>query len=90
MSRGSAATSQLWDLYQTRLIVCAALLEGIVFFWVVVYLVEHSPWAIAAALLLIIALVMHLPTRADTERWLWEQARLVAEDPHLAVGANRD
>jgi hypothetical protein len=54
---------QLVALYQTRLIVGAAMLEGAVFFLLVTFLVEHSLWSLGTAIVLILAVAAHFPTQ---------------------------
>ena len=78
---GDAA--RLLSFFQTRMIVGAALLEGAGFFLLIAYLIEHSPWSLAGAVVMIVGIVLHFPTRGRVESWLEQQLRLLEEERQL-------
>jgi hypothetical protein len=58
------------QLFLTRLIVAAALLEGVAFLNAVAYLVEGAVWTLLAAGLLFLMIAGHVPTRTRVEDWV--------------------
>lgn len=68
-----------WTLYQTRLIVLSALLEGTVFFLLLAYLLEGMGWSLVMAGLFGLSLVLLFPTRARVESWVRAQQELVEQ-----------
>lgn len=79
----SDPATQLVALYQTRMIVSAALLEGAAFFLIIAYMVEHSPWALAAAIALIVAVAVHFPTQARANEFVERQLAILEEERQL-------
>jgi hypothetical protein len=74
------AARQLLGLLTTRTIVSAALLEGAIFFLLIVTMLEHSlPTTLFAGFLWLL-LIAHFPTRDWTERWIENQRRLLREE----------
>jgi uncharacterized membrane protein YbhN (UPF0104 family) len=68
------------NLYQTRMIVGAALLEGPAFFALAAYLIEGTPWAFGLAVLLWLAMAwLHFPTRDRVAAWIAEQQDAAAQ-----------
>lgn len=63
----------LYRLYQTQLIVSAAILEGAILFLVIAYMVEAQIVSLMAAAPLILLLAMKFPTLSRLERWIEEQ-----------------
>ena len=59
----------LVNMYQTRLIIGAAFLEGAAFFNVVAYMFERKPVALVAAVVLSILLLTSFPTQGRLRRW---------------------
>jgi hypothetical protein len=75
---------QLFGLLTTRTIIACALLEGAIFFLLIVTMVEHSLPAVAMAALLWLLLIAHFPTRDWAERWIENQWRLLREERDLS------
>jgi hypothetical protein len=74
---------QLFALLTTRTIFAGALLEGAIFFLLIVSLAEHSLLAILFAALLWMLLIAHFPTRIWVEEWIENQRRLLEEEQSL-------
>jgi MFS family permease len=74
---------QLMGLLSTRTILAGALLEGVIFFLLIAFLVEHSPIALAAAALLWLLLVALFPTQRWGISWIEDQWRLLREEQSL-------
>jgi hypothetical protein len=55
-------------------------LEGAVFLLLIAHLVERSPVSLILAVVLIVALARHIPTRAGVESWMEDQQRLIREE----------
>lgn len=77
-------------LYQTRMIVGAALIEGPTFFLLIAYLSERSPLALILAVVLILGLALHMPTRGRVTRWIEGQMRRMDEGREFDVKSTRD
>ena len=73
-------TERLCGLYQTQLIVSAALLEGPAFFLLIVYLLQGDVLALAMVGVLLAAMAAKFPTRGRVERFLSEQHDLLAQE----------
>ena len=71
---------KLYMLLQSRTIVAAALLESPGFFWGIIHLLTHSPLSLIAAILLILGVAAHFPTRSRVIHWIENQLRLVDEE----------
>lgn len=71
---------RLWIVFQNRLIIGLALLEGATFFLLIAYLAEGSFLALVPAWVFIIAMLMQFPTRVGVERWVEEQQQLLQEE----------
>jgi hypothetical protein len=71
---------RLCGLYQTQLIVGAAMLEGATFYMIVAYLTEGTAPALVIAVLLIVGLTLRFPTRDRFERWLAVQGELLVRE----------
>jgi len=67
-------------LYQTKLIIGAAMLEGGCFLGLVAYMLERQWPSLAMAGVLLLALIAHLPTYGRVEAWIEDQLRRVQED----------
>jgi hypothetical protein len=70
---------RLWTLYQTRLILVAALLEGAGFMQAIFYLMEGQTFSLAVALVLLAWLALLFPTRAGVEEWVERQQELARQ-----------
>jgi hypothetical protein len=75
----SANPGQWYGIYQTRLIVGAALLEAGAFYFLIAYLVEGTAFSLAAGACFIAGIAMKFPTRERVERWVERQAQLQEE-----------
>jgi hypothetical protein len=69
----------LAGLFQTRMIIAMALLEGAAFFNLVSYMMERQPFTLAVVGMLLLALVMNFPTRRGLETWLAQETKSIAE-----------
>lgn len=76
-------TAQLAQVFVSKTILGAAILEGGVFFLLIAYLVEHSPMSLMLAGLLIVVLALHLPSCSQVESWIEEQTRRMDEEQPL-------
>lgn len=75
---------QLLALYQRRMIVAAAMIEGPAFLLITAYMLEHSKFAMIAAVVMIVIIALHIPTQARASSWLSQQRKLVEEERALA------
>jgi Na+/melibiose symporter-like transporter len=73
-------TIRLAGLCQMRMIIGAALVEGCVFFFIIVYWLEGSLICLLGALALLGVMAAKLPTRVGLERWLEQQRELLQQD----------
>jgi hypothetical protein len=73
------APDQWWALYQTRLIMRSALLEGAAFFQLIAYLIEGQPWSLGVGLGLLVVLLTQFPTRGGVEWWVESQRDLARQ-----------
>jgi hypothetical protein len=71
---------KLCGLFQTRLIVGAALVEGAAFFLLIAYFLEGSELALAGAGVMLALLLVRFPTRPGLESWLSDQHELLRQD----------
>jgi len=71
---------QLALLYQTKLIIGAAMLEGGCFLGLVAYMLERQLPSLVMAGVLLLALIAHLPTPGRVEAWIDDQLRRLDED----------
>jgi hypothetical protein len=69
----------LAGLYQTKMIIAMALLEGAAFFNLISYMMERQPFTLAVVGMLLLALAMNFPTRRGLEKWLAEETKSIAE-----------
>jgi hypothetical protein len=69
----SAAEVRWWGLYQTRLIVRSALLEGPCFALLVAYLIEGQLWTVAVAVVVLLLLAAGFPTESGVRDWVERQ-----------------
>jgi hypothetical protein len=70
---------QWWGLYQTRLIIRCALLEGTAFAQLIAYMLEGQQWSLGLALGLLVALLAQFPTRSGVEGWVETQRDLARQ-----------
>ncbi len=69
----------LTGLFQTRLIIAMALLEGAAFFNLVSYMCERQTMSLAVVGMLLLAMVLNFPRRRGLEAWLAEETKSIAE-----------
>jgi hypothetical protein len=77
-------TGKLAFVYQTQLIVGAAMNEGPAFFAVVAYMLGKNPIALGLAVLLLVAMVVRFPTRLRVASWIDRQQELLIQDRQAA------
>ena len=70
-------------LYNFRTIIAIAILEGAAFFLVFAYQQVRDPWALGVALLLMVMIAAHLPSRARVIEWVERQLLGLEEDRQL-------
>ncbi len=63
------------QVYQTTLIIGAALLEGPAFLNLIAYMLEHQIYSFATAAVLLVFLLLKFPTIARVEDWLRDRAQ---------------
>ena len=73
-------TTDLYDLYQTRMIVTAAPREGGAFFLLIAYLIEGTIWSLLGAGLMVIFLLAMFPSVITVNRWVEEQQELLQQE----------
>jgi hypothetical protein len=66
----SAEVASLINVYQTQLIVAAAMLEGGAFFCIVAYMLEGQAIARNLAIVLIFMLALQVPMVSQVESWI--------------------
>ena len=64
----------LFAVYQTTLIIKAAMLEGAIFLLLVMHMLERSPWTLVLAMVLLLVLLMHVPTSLRVDDWIQRQS----------------
>jgi hypothetical protein len=67
-------------LYQTRLLVGAALAEGAAFFLLIAYLLEGQIISLAAAGVMLALVLARFPTRSGLEGWLSDQQEQLRQE----------
>jgi hypothetical protein len=77
---GAVSTLDLFGVFQTRLIVRFALLEGAAFFCCIAYLSTRLWWSLATALVLIAMMAVVFPTRGRFDDWVRQQRELRSFD----------
>jgi hypothetical protein len=70
---------KLLAVLNTRTIIAGAILEGSAFFALVAYLVEHSPLALAAAIVMILGVALNFPTVSGVTRWIEDQLAAIEQ-----------
>lgn len=72
--------ARLFGVYQTKLIISLALLEGGAFLNNVAYIVAGQWWSLATAGILLLMMAIQFPTRNRLEYWVHEQLQLMEMD----------
>ena len=78
-------TGALAQVYQTQLIIGAAMLEGGAFFAAIAYMLERQTMAAAMALVLLVVLAARFPTGDRIRAWLDHQLGLLQEERQSAL-----
>ncbi len=71
----------LYGVYQTRMIIGCALLEGAGFFNLVAVIIDGHIWSFAVVAILIALMAMSFPTYERVDAWADDQLRLLQLDP---------
>lgn len=66
-------------LFQTRLIISCALLEGAAFFNLIAHMIERQQVSLAMVGLLLGAMIVRFPTQARLESWVTDEIRSIDE-----------
>jgi hypothetical protein len=70
---GNGDVALLAGIYQTKLIIAAAMIEGAAFLNLVAYLLDGHVWTLAAAAVLLFILLMQFPTTGRVETWVSDE-----------------
>ncbi len=73
----------LLQVFTTKTIISAAMFEGVAFFATIVFLLEGSPVSLGLAILLILAVAMHFPTRSHIINWVDRQTETIEQEKML-------
>jgi hypothetical protein len=82
----AAADSQdlfLCGVFQTRLVIGFALLEGAAFLQGIAYILEGQSFSLAIGLTLVLIMAFLLPTRSKLESWMEEQKQVMLDQQSL-------
>jgi hypothetical protein len=66
-------------VHQQKLIVSAAIVEGLTFFAIIVYMITQSMFALGVAVVMLAALAFHFPTRNGVLDWIESQLQRIEE-----------
>ena len=70
---------KLLAVLNTRTIVGGAILEGCGFFSLIAYMIEQSPIALAAAIVMIVGVALHFPTKSSATHWIEDQLAAIEQ-----------
>jgi len=73
----------LFGVYQSTLIIKAAMLEGATFLLLIMHMLEHSPWTLALAVAFLLIILMHMPTPFRVDDWIERQSLAIKEQRSL-------
>jgi len=73
----------LCQAFKVKTIISAALIEGVTFFTIIAYMIEHWWPGLALAIALICGLALHIPTPSRVEHWVEDQLRLAEQEVQL-------
>ncbi|MBN2296765.1 MAG: hypothetical protein JXM70_30345 [Pirellulales bacterium] len=71
---------KLLMLFSTKTIIRSAVLEGATFFLLIVYIIEHSPISLFAAIVLMVFIAAGFPFRARAIRWIEDQLHILDQE----------
>ena len=74
----------LAQAFLARTVLAAAMLEGATFLVLIAYMLEQSPLSLGAAVVLIVALLAHIPSSSGVARWIQDQMKLLDEERMLS------
>lgn len=74
-----------YAVYQTRLILRLALLEGTTFFLLLAYLLEGQAISLVAAGLLMLGIAAHFPSKAAADNWMETQRELLQRERNETI-----
>ena len=77
MRKENSKAQMLIALFQTKIFVASAILEGAVFFLLIAYMAEHSLLCISAAVVLLFLLIAQMPTTGRATYWIEDQLKLL-------------
>jgi hypothetical protein len=78
---GAGGSPEEWlNVYQSRLIIQLALLEGATFFFLIAYLLEGLPWNLVGAGVMLLGMLTLFPTRSGIESWIANQRELAQQE----------
>jgi F0F1-type ATP synthase assembly protein I len=72
--------NRLMRLMMTKTFVAAAILEGAIFFLLIAYLVEKSPWSLAVAIALLVGIAFLWPMQSSALVWIDGQLRRLQDE----------
>lgn len=70
---------KLIGVHCTKTIISVAIIEGLTFFAIIVYLVVQSTFAVCVAIAMIAVLALHFPTRNSVMDWIENQLHRIRE-----------
>jgi hypothetical protein len=79
----AVADLRWWVLYQTRMIVGAALLEGAAMYQAIAFFLEGQVWVPPLAIVLFLGVAMRFPTRDGVEQWIETQAEQARQEMQI-------
>jgi hypothetical protein len=71
----------LCGIFQTRLIIGFAMLEGAAFLQAIAYMVEGQLFSLAIGLALVLVMAMAFPTRSRLENWIERRKGVIMQEP---------
>jgi hypothetical protein len=74
---------RLMCVYQMKTIIASALLEGVCFFAIIVFMRTQSMIGLAIAIIMIVGLVFHIPSRSGVIHWIEDQLVLIEQERSL-------
>jgi hypothetical protein len=78
VSEGNTSLDAWYAGYQARLVIRLALLEGVCFFWIIVYFLQGWEYSLVVALVFLGGVLLHWPSRQRVERWVSQQREQAA------------
>jgi hypothetical protein len=75
--------------YQVRLIVAAALLEGVAFFNLIAYMIERQSLSLIVAGLLLLMILSHIPTVGRLQEWVERELNTIDQLRQMRPGDAR-